>query len=269
MSENHSLASECGRTLAIAFGHSHLTALQFAYPHWKAAGGQLDVAFIQLLDERFRFEGTIQAANQHIVQTLSAEIDALAAAHEAEHTILFACFSANEHHPYSMVKGDRPFDFVLPGAEDLPLVAGAELLPYTAVERIMTQSLETPWNALTAIADAVTDRITCLASPPPIPDNAFLAGSNNAFRDQIGRFGLSDPSLRYKIWSLQVKLTEAVCARIGLGFLYPPDIAVDDRGFMREEGWHPDGVHGTSWYGLQQLTQISNAAQVEIERRTF
>ncbi len=242
---------------AVVFGHSHITPLQFAYHHWKEAGGQMDIHFIQLLDERFRFAAD-PAKQQSIPSLLAEEVKSA----NPSFPILFTCFSGNEHQAYSMLKHPRPYDFVLPNEPHLPLEENFEILPYPAIYRLMISIVSAPLVTLAAIGREVPHQIVCLSTPPPIPDNTFLSDKKNALWTQIEQFGISSPVVRYKLWYLHALCTAESCRKLGMSFMFPPPAAQDEHGFMKRDGWHPDGVHGNMWYGERVLDQIEAYAKV-------
>ena len=246
---------------AIGFGHSHLTALQEAYPAWRAAGGPLRTDFIQLLGPRYQFTD-VHASSVHglIADTVRREAAERMSVAGSRDPFVFTCFSGNEHHIHSMIRNPRPFDFVLPGEEGLPLDPEAELLPYPAVEKLVWSMLRYGFRTLTAIVEALPYPIVALASPPPIRENAYLATPANGFWPQIQRHGLSNPFLRYKFWVLQTRFTAEAYGMMGVRMIYPPADTVDAEGFLREEAWGEDGTHGSAWYGAKLLSQAAGLA---------
>ena len=252
-----------GQGHLLGFGHSHLTALETAYDAWRSARGATApvIDLVQLLDPRFKPASGVGIDNDLVQAGLGARIAEAGRVPD----FAFSCYSGNDYHVLSMVRHPDPYDFVLPDRADLKLDGDAQILPFAAIEATMRTALQQAIADLTAISRSLPCPLVNIASPPPIPDNAFLNRPTNAFWSKAESLGISSASFRWKVWRLQSMIYEEGCASAGIVTLPPPEAAVDADGFMRPAGWHPDGVHGTTWYGVHVLDQIAALARVRIE----
>ena len=160
-----------------------------------------------------------------------------------------------------MVNHPRPFDFALRERPHLPLRPEAEIVPAGLVAAALARLMEGPANQLAALRRATTLPILYIGSPPPVPDNDFVARQETVFAEPIGKLGVAPPALRWKLWRLQSRLFAGLCAANGIDFLPPPPEALDALGFLRQEAWHADCVHANHWYGEHVLRQIEARAQ--------
>ncbi len=243
-----------GQPRLLGFGHSHLSALEIAYGPWRSASTaeMPTIEFVQMLDPRFRpVTGTAVAD----LDAVMAGLGAVCAAGVPD--FAFSCFSGNDYHVLSMVQHPEPYDFVLPGRPDLPLSPGAQIIPFQSIEATMKTALRQTIADLARIAGSLPCRLYNIVSPPPIPDNAFLNQAGNAFWSKAEALGIAPAAFRWKVWRLQSLVYEEGLAETGIATVPPPRDAVDADGFMQPAGWHPDGVHGSAWYGTLVLNQLA------------
>ena len=255
LSENLEHPSAAAQGRVVGFGHSHLSALQFAYADWIASHPKrsLDIEFIQLLSGEYKLSDTLFDYDRLIIKI--TEI----ADHGSDLVpFVFTCFSGNDYHVISMVRHPQPFDFVLAEQPSLPMQQGVQVLPSEAIESTLAQSIQPAIEQMTAIRRRIPFRMVAISSPPPIADNGYLNGPQNAFWDKAQTLGISPPAFRWKVWRLQCLAYERGCAEAGITYLSPPEGAMTEDGFMRPEGWHSDGVHGSAWYGALVLDQLAN-----------
>ncbi len=242
-----------GRVIAV--GHSHLTALQFAYAenHLATVAAIPPITFVQMLEPEFRRpdQGIDYARVAERLVAEQAEGDVFAA---------LTCFSGNDYHVLSMVRSPRPFDFVLPGYEALPLQQGVQIVPFETVRQTIHAAIATAVEELATIRAALRCPFYVIAPPPPIFDGDYLNQPANAFWSKAESLGISPPEFRFKLWKIQSDIYAAGAQAMGATFVDPPAVALTQAGYMAERGWHPDGVHGSSWYGKQVLDQVFGTA---------
>lgn len=249
-------------------GHSHLTALQFAFNARKnreATSLVEQIDFVQLLDKRFTpifIEDDTPKLNPEVMDVLTNRS-------LGQKSSIFLAISGNEYHFMGMVNHPRPFDFVLSEVKELPLSCQAEVVPTAFVEQSLRGSMGNAVKILQGIRSAVAGPVFQFSSPPPIEDGDFLTQQKTVFSSQIEERGISPAPLRLKLWRLQQRLYKNVCDEIGIRFLEVPYEALDPNGFMTRRGWHPDGVHASPWYGellLQQVECVLKHSQPEPAR---
>jgi hypothetical protein len=170
--------------------------------------------------------------------------------------LICAAWGGNQHYVHGAINHPRPFDFVLPGAPELPLVAGAEVIPYDLLRRCFTHdpiALTLLWKQFQAACDLP---IYHLAAPPSPQSNALIAESLPVeWRSRAEQLGITPPSLRYKLWWLATETMKEISVGAGIRFLWPPEQTIDTEGLLRSE-YANDGIHGNSNYGEAVIDQI-------------
>jgi hypothetical protein len=244
----------------LGIGHSHLTGLQHADGCRAPAPDRTRFHFVQMLEPRFHPNVAGDETGRPILHpALVASMEAARA--EGPLALIFAAISGNEHHSLGMVNHRRRFDFVLRERPALPLLPDAEIVPAPLVEAPLAGLMYQAVLQLAALRRATDLPILCVCSPPPVPDDAFVARQDTMFTAAIREHGVSPATLRWKLWRLQTRLFARAAAENGITFLPPPPEALDEHKFLREEAWHGDSVHANIWYGERVLRQIEQAAR--------
>jgi hypothetical protein len=170
--------------------------------------------------------------------------------------LICAAWGGNQHYVHGVINHPRPFDIVLPRAPELPLMAGAEVIPYDLLRRCFTHdpiALTFLWKQFQAACDLP---IYHLAAPPPPQSSALIAKSLPAeWRPRAEQLGITPPSLRYKLWRLATETMQEISEGAGVRFLWPPEQTIDTDGLLRSE-YASDGIHGNSNYGEAIVGQI-------------
>ena len=255
--------TSCG---ALAIGHSHLKAVQQAYRLRKSAATgipSMQMLFLQLLNEEFLPAFIANDAGIRINQILEAAIlEGISNLPLEKATILL--LSGNEYHFFGMLNQPRRFDFFLPERPDLPSLPGAEVIPTALIEEKVSRQVRRATQMAPLIKALVGSDVPVYAieSPPPIPDNDYILSGKSVFTDDMEKFGVSPPSLRYKLWVIQSRLFEQYLNDAGVIYLRRPAAAMDEAGFLLPQGWQPDGVHGSEWFGELILQQIDGLFMV-------
>ena len=249
----------------VVIGHSHVTALQHAYTQDLASSADprwFSYEFIQLLEAEYAQQFTGDKDAEDWRQKLSALIESPSLGNRRDGNLILAAVSGNEYHPIAMLWHSRPFDFVSPARPHLPLEPDVEIVPAGLLETALRRTVAGAAWFLQVLRESTSLPIYQVSSPPPIPDNDYLAAGNSVYVRQNGRLGVPPAALRLKLWLLQQRLFREACEAASVNFLETPEKIVDEQGYMRPEGWHPDGVHGNQWYGLHVLKQFEDTVRL-------
>ncbi|MBS7788969.1 hypothetical protein KTR66_03125 [Roseococcus sp. SDR] len=173
-------------------------------------------------------------------------------------TRIFAFIGGGTPAMLGLLRHSEPFDFVLPDAPTLPLSEGSTVLPYDAVRAIASAHMRRHFRRLNRLAALGVPVVQC-ETPPPVPDNGFLARHVAQTHPEVDVASISPPAMRYKIWRLHSQLFEQFCKSRQIGYARNPPEVADADGFLKQEYWG-DIVHGNARYGAAVLRQLKELA---------
>ena len=168
---------------------------------------------------------------------------------------VFSAVGGSVHSVMAMVQHPRPFDFVLPSRPDLPIVAGAEIVPFAAIRRAMAAAVEEYLQIMRLVRRQATARVFHLEPPPPLEDGGRVqADVPWMFFPDLTR-EVAPASLRYKCWRLHSELVAAFCAEQDIAVIPAPSEATDSRGYLKPVHYL-DAMHVNASYGALVLAQM-------------
>lgn len=228
----------------VCVGHSHIGAI--------SKGAALTNRSI--VEVRLREIGKADKASKKEVSNLIGEkLGAAINDHKAKHVFSFC--GGGTPAVLGLVQHPQRFDFVLPGADELPFDPAARPLPFAAVRATMAARLRKHWRILRQILELTPARLIQIESPPPPLSEDFVARVAAKYDPDVKDLGISAPYLRYKFWKLHSDLFEEFCMKAGiLYFKNPPEI-FDESGFLAEPYWG-DYVHANANYGAVILGHL-------------
>jgi hypothetical protein len=179
---------------------------------------------------------------------------------ETEQPQAILCFCASNYlFTFGTFKSPRPFDFIVPGREDLAVTPDAEIIPYGLMKEAAAAAA--PWwpRLLTLACGLYGVPVYSVCLPPPAADlSAILADMKDpGTRARFERFGVASSAFRYKMWHIQAETDRVKAASAGAEFLPPPAKALDEAGLLRAE-LSQDIVHGNTAYGHWILEQVTD-----------
>ena len=166
-------------------------------------------------------------------------------------------FGGNDWAVLAMMKHRKPFDFIMPGAEDLPLDAEAELVPLHYIKAILASLVDRYLYQLFQLRKATDAPILLYLPPPPIGDNAFISEKMDDFFRKHADFSgiVGTKFLRRKMWLLQNAMYRKVCAENDVTVIEAPAAAVDPEGYLATAFYGQDATHANPAYGDLMLRQ--------------
>lgn len=232
-------------TSLFCVGNSHLAAV--------AKGARIaDVPVQAIALKNKRRKGREEEEDEAFWEKLSEEI----ATHKPAR--IFTFMGGGTPAVLGLLRHSEPFDFILPDAPDLPLDEGSAVLPYDAVRATVAAHVRRHFRRLTRIA-ALGVPLVQSETPPPVPDNDFLARSVANTHPGISADRISPPAMRFKLWRLHNQLFEQFCKGRQIGYARNPTEVADADGFLKREYWG-DFVHGNARYGAAVLRQLKELA---------
>jgi hypothetical protein len=177
---------------------------------------------------------------------------------------VFSMVGGSAHVVLGMLVHPRPWDFVLPAAEHLPLAPDTELIPYPAVKQVLFGLMQEYLEMSLEVKEVATGALFQMEPPPPYADAQHIMPHIMGFVALIHgmRPEISPAPFRYKLWRLQSSLLKAHCEEHGIGFVPHPSAVADEQGFLYPDYFH-DGAHGNTAYGalvLEQMRRLHEAS---------
>ncbi|RDI98730.1 hypothetical protein DVT68_09430 [Dyella solisilvae] len=172
---------------------------------------------------------------------------------------VFSMIGGAAHGVLGMLVHPRRFDFVLPDAPHLALDAEAEVLPATAVRRVL-ESLMADFLSLMGHVREVCPGSLVHVEPPPPYEDAERMRPDIPWPLYPGMLhDISPAPLRYKLWRLHSNVLRDWCRKAGAAFLPCPTQSANPRGFLRDL-YYGDGAHANVAYGALVLAQMRQLA---------
>ncbi len=230
----------------LVLGNSHTQALSegLSSGYQQAADVEINVKWTYAPAEgKPQGDLTVQEALQ-VVASLSAT------------DIVAVSYAGTFHNILGLLKHELPFDI----APKENYRDDTTLIPLNAM-RAQLHDLNKNRTLIPNIKAATKASVYHIAPPPPKADEEFIKSRMKRYRGQfLDQFGLNPPSLRQKLWALEMNVLEGVCKDWGIGFVHAPSDALDEYGFLCRDFYGSDATHANSAYGklvLRQLEQLS------------
>jgi len=233
-----------GRAPLVCIGHSHTENVAAAAA---AAGIPLEsINFWRFPAAMVRSGGAVDFAPE-IRSRLSAPI--------------FSLVGGAVHHDVGLFVHPRPYDFVLPESQDLPMTDNAELVPYAAVHAALRMRVEPYFEIMAAVRAATQGPMFHMESPPVYAGEAV---PNEP--DWIAFYGadrqVAPAWLRYKLWRVHSMIVQDYCAEAGITYVPAPPEASDAQGFLLDK-FYGTLAHANQDYGALVLRQMLELSGVE------
>ena len=168
---------------------------------------------------------------------------------------VFSAVGGAAHNMLALVVHPRAFDFVLPERPALPLMEGAEVLPYAAVRDAMAALVQEYLDIIRLVRRTAKGRVFHIDAPPPLEDSGrILQDVPWMFFQDLTRKVAPAP-LRWKCWRLHSDLVEAFCRAEGIQVLGAPTESMEASGFLKPE-FYRDAMHVQDSYGALVLRQM-------------
>jgi hypothetical protein len=172
---------------------------------------------------------------------------------------VFSFVGGAVHHEAGLFVHSRPYDFVLPEQQNLPLSERAELVPYDAVYASMQARTRPNLKTMGAIRVATRGRMFHMESPP-IYSNEVAPTNIPGWMPDLKEYPPISPVwLRYKLWRVHSGIVRAYCREADIAFIPHPPEAADAQGLLAAE-FYGATAHANREYGALVLRQIQELA---------
>lgn len=252
---------------ALIFGHSHVWSLRRAIESNEYSTNDSNIEMKIILCGTQKFPGTLLCNSSKGAQYVNpALISALSdfspkATSVSKQYYLVSAVQSNYYNIVGMLDEGDPFDFVLPGREDLPLTTSGSIIPYGAIkDAISIQAVELMpfYKRLSRLGYS---SIVHLGAPPPHPDSSKILDQLASDPKLANRpLSVSPASTRLKLWLVQDRVLAEICSAAGIAYLPAPALTADDKGYLKSH-LCKDAVHGTSEYAAMALADLEKYIQ--------
>lgn len=242
--------------MILCIGHSHITALQAAAQLGLVDTGSFRMRFAPLSKESLAAVPTPKRFERYVedlVLSLAPE--------ERSPELLVSTIGGNSHNGLGLIEHERPFDFVLEDAPELPLDEGAELVPGVVVEKLIAARLA----PFLAIKKKILGRFDCrkmhVQSPPPLGDGEYMAAHLDPIFRSERPIKIASRPLRLKLWLLHSRLVRRFCEQEGIELIEcPPEGCEEGSLFLKREFYPANATHANKLYGALVIKQVLTAA---------
>jgi hypothetical protein len=228
----------------ILIGHSHAVAIfQAAALQPEMPLANIDLWELELKGKGFGYDAATDTILPEIIRAVSRRT-------------VFSAIGGSTHAHMGLVQHPDPFDFALPEYPDLPLIAGARIVPYSVIRDEAERRLTGFHRYMSHIRGAASGPMYHLACPPVSADDARVSADVrwDVFPSVTRR--VSPASLRWKLWRLANDLTRDFCAANDIVLIDCPQEAIDAQGYLRPD-FYDDALHCNIAYGTLVLKQIA------------
>ena len=249
----------------LAFGHSHLGALQQAYvestkdvppPERKAR-------FFRLNTKGFQPNFVTTNGKNDLAPDLKQRLKSILNKNDPKVVLLSAM--GNGYNTLAMLQHPKPFNFYWPEMDfDETGLEKAEEIPFdlikTQVKDIADNEALVFWREFNALAKCP---IYLLLPPPPVKEESHIRAYPGAFGERVQKYGISPPGLRLKMYMLYMQVLGEAVKGSNTKVIEAP-LAALSGGYLAEPYRAHDPTHANAAYGALILDDIRQKAGVEI-----
>jgi hypothetical protein len=178
---------------------------------------------------------------------------------------VFSLVGGAVHLDIGLFVHSRPYDFVWPERQDLPLNNGVELVPYDAIHAAMQARTRPYLEIMGAIRAATQGPMFHMESPPTYADEIVPPNCPESWTYFRENPSISPVWLRYKLWRMHSGIVQAYCTQADITFVPHPPEAVDAQGLLVAE-FHGLIAHANQAYGallLRQMQELSDGCAAQ------
>jgi hypothetical protein len=236
----------------LAIGHSHAWALARAArsPGFDLQGHRIE---FPVIGSKSTLGGLLVedcAGNLVLNPAIEAASAACVAAPER---FLISSLYGNGHFWLTAAEHREPFDIICP-ATRRPVPGDRRILPRRLIIDVFKRTDAQLPELFRRLQARGFSRMVQISAPPP-PGTPGIA-----IREKLQKQGAAPahPLLVLKVWHCQAEALRELCAEAGVAFVEPPDEALSEEGFARDD-LLVDGMHGTTDYARLALAKALDA----------
>lgn len=153
-------------------------------------------------------------------------------------------------------KEDEPYDFVIPGRENLPIDEDCILVPFEIIKKRIYETLENFQLLIKLINESTSLRVYHLEPPPIIPSNDYIIKHTVESLRNYNNPKINSYICRHKIWILYSEIMEEICDLNNVHYIKNPASVFDVNQKFLKKYWCKTCTHGNLKYGLEILNYV-------------
>lgn len=171
-----------------------------------------------------------------------------------EGNALVSFIDGNGHAAISLLQHPVPFDFVLPGHENLGMQPGFQPLSHELIRKHILPYQLTTIATLSIMRMLLPDMRIVHVLPPPPSSEAQIRSKPELFADKMAG-GVTPLSIRLKYWLLANRILQEAMQGYGVDLLPPPPESLAADGSLRDD-LSAGATHGNRAYGELIAAQL-------------
>ena len=249
----------------LAFGHSHLGAVQQVYVarNKDIPPPERKVRFFRLNTKGFQPNFVTANGKNELAPDLRRRLKSILIKQTPKAVLLSAM--GNGYNSLAMLQHPTPFNFYWPEMDfDEAGLEKAEEIPFDLVKAQVKDVAENEalvfWREFNALAKCP---VFLLLPPPPVKEEFHIRAYPGAFGERVQKYGISPPGLRLKIYMLYMQVIAEAVKNTQTTIIEAP-IAALSGGYLAQTYWAEDPTHANAAYGALILDELRKKAGLDI-----
>ncbi|MYM25441.1 hypothetical protein GTP46_22685 [Duganella sp. FT135W] len=174
---------------------------------------------------------------------------------QQEDHVILSYLNGNGHAALSILQHPQPFDFVLPGHEDMGMQPGFQPLSHELIRKHIQPFQVSTIGALSFLRVLLPKARIIHILPPPPSSEQQIRSKPELFEGPMATTGVSPLSVRRKYYLLANRILREQVHGLGIELLDAPPASMAADGSLREE-LSAGATHGNSAYGELVAAQL-------------
>lgn len=177
--------------------------------------------------------------------------------------IVASVVGGNQHNSFGLVQHPQAFDFHCPDRHDLPPLPEREIVPYQVLREVFDSGLRgKDGERICRLKQHTQAQVVHLCPPPPKEDAQHIMRRHETLFLKQGLLenGVTPASIRLKLWTLQVRVLQTLCAEWGVGLVPVPPGTQTPAGFLAPAFSADDATHANPAYAALMMAQLKSLA---------
>ena len=172
-----------------------------------------------------------------------------------EDNVILSYLNGNGHAALSILQHPQPFDFVLPGHEDMGMQPGFQPVPHELIRKHIQPFQVSTIGALSFLRVLLPKTRIIHILPPPPSSEEQIRNKPELFGGPMAATGVTPLSVRRKYYLLANRVLREQVHGLGIELLEAPPDSMAADGSLRDD-LSAGATHGNSAYGALVAAQL-------------